>query len=159
MRRFLEVLETRYLRHLPYLLGAMTFLVCSAFLASALLHIRHSRPTTPPLFDTAQVVVFEKGVCEQCDQFRAQIGRPHQGSELGAKAPLRYYDVTDSAPPKTYTLARGIDAGLTAVVFDIFGREQTRVDWLPKDLAEFQLKLMPHVRRAARDLEFSTSRH
>jgi hypothetical protein len=158
MRRFLEVLETRYLRHLPYLLGALTFLVCSVFLASAMLHTRQSRPTTPPIFDTAQVVVFEKGVCADCDRFRDQIGRPHQNSDLGAKAPLRYYDVTDSSPPKIYALARGIDAGLTAVVFDIFGREQTRVDWLPKDLEEFQLKLMPHVRRAARDLEVSSAR-
>jgi hypothetical protein len=158
MRRFLEVLETRYLRHLPYLLGAMTFLVCTVFLAGAMLHIRQSRPTTPPVFDTAQIVVFEKGVCEQCDIFRSQIGRPHQASDLAAKAPLRYYDVTDSSPPKVYALSRGIDHGPTAVVFDIFGREQARVDWMPKDLEDFQLRVIPHVRRAARDLEFATAR-
>lgn len=158
MRKFLDIIEAKYLRHLPYILGAMTIFVCSTFLAAAMLKIRTARPDSAPVSETATVVVFETKYCTTCDDFRATIGRPHQSSELSEKVPLRYYDVTDGDPPKRYVLARGVGYGPTAVVFDIYGREQGRINGLPSDLEDFQRRLMPHVKRAERDLEFAVSR-
>jgi hypothetical protein len=157
MRKVLELIENRYLAYLPYLLGALTLFFCSAFLAGALLFIRASRPDTPPITATATVIVFETAHCETCDAFRSQIGKPHQGSELAQKAPLRYYDASEGSTPRRYTLARSIDDAPIAVVFDIYGREQARVTGVPDTLADFQRRLLPHIKRAERDYEFAQS--
>ena len=157
MRNFLDVIETKYLSHLPYLLGAVAVFVCSAFLAASLLYIRASRPTTPPIAQTATVIVFETARCGDCDTFRLQIGRPHQGSDLAEKVPLRYFDASDGGSPKLHVLSGKVGKGPIAVVFDIYGREQARVSGVPETLEDFQRRLMPHVRRAERDLQFAMS--
>jgi hypothetical protein len=157
MRAVADKIEEKYLGHLPYILGALTMFVCAALLAGALFQVRLSRPQTAPVAETATVVVFETAACTECDEFRSKIGRQHQSSSLAGKVPLRYYDVSDGGPPKKYKLNASVGKGPTAIVFDIYGREQARVDWVPKDLEEFQKRLLPHVRRAERDLEYANS--
>jgi hypothetical protein len=158
MRKFMDLIEAKYLKHLPYLLGAMTVFVCSVFLAATLLKVRASRPDTAPVTETATIVVFETKRCTKCDEFRRTIGRPHQSSELSDRLPLRYYDASDNAKPKSFELASSVGVGPTAVVFDIYGREQARIVGLPSDLEDFQSRMMRHVRRAERDLEYASSR-
>jgi hypothetical protein len=151
-----DVIEKKYLGHLPYILGATTLLVVTTALAIALYSVRTSRPTTAPLYDSARVVVFETADCDACDVFRKAIGKPHQVSKLGSLVPLSYYDVSDGQPPKRFKLAGEVDGGPTAVIFDIFGREAQRMG-VPKDLAAFHSTLMQHVRRAERDLQHVTT--
>ena len=91
-----------------------------------------------PLAQTPTVVVFETQDCELCEDFRRKIGKPHRASQLGEKAPLTYYDVTEGQPPKRFNLAGAIGHSPTAVVFDVYGREVKRIVGLPKTLDDFQ---------------------
>jgi hypothetical protein len=152
-----DVIETKYLAQLPYILGAASLFVVTCVLVGSMYLSRLSRPTTPPMYDSARVVVFEGGDCGACDGFRKTIGRPHQKSELGGKVPLSYYDVSDGQPPKRFQLAGAVGGGLTAVVFDVYGREVARMG--PQaSLEGFQSNLVPHVRRAVRDLQNANTR-
>lgn len=154
-----DVIEKRYIGHLPYILGAVVLLVTSSSLAAALYMVRASRPTDAPVATTATVVVFETTACDLCDDFRRQIGKPYQSSPLSHQAPLKYYDVTDGQPSaKKYKLAGEIWQSPTTVVFDVYGREATRMAGVPKTLKDFQGFVNPHVRRAQRDMQHVAAR-
>ncbi len=151
-----DIIEKKYLDQLPYILGAGTLFVVTCVLASAQYHARGSRPTTPPEFDSVRVVMFETAGCPPCDDFRKSVGKPHQSSPLNGKISLSYFDVTDGQPPKRFKISGEVDGG-TAVVFDVYGREAARMG-IPKTLADFQNNVMPHVRRAERDLQYAAAR-
>jgi hypothetical protein len=151
-----DIIEKKYLGQLPYILAASTLLVVTCCLAGAQYFARNSRPTTPPEFDAVRVVMFETASCPPCDDFRKAVGKPHQSSPLSNKVALSYFDVTDGQPPKRFKISGEVDGG-TAVVFDVYGREAARMG-IPKTLADFQSNLMPHVRRAERDLQYSAAR-
>jgi hypothetical protein len=152
MSRVADIVEEKYLERLPQLLLAAGLCVVSVILATLVYVSRAPRPDSPPIAMTASVVVFETADCGKCDDFRNLIGRRHTKSELNVKVPLRYYDVTDSQPPKRYKLSFGIGHAPTAVVFDVYGREVARVTGMPKSFDAFQAALMPAVRRADRDI-------
>jgi hypothetical protein len=156
----LDVIERKYLKQLPHILGALTLLVVASALAAALFWIRASRPTTEPINTTAVVVVFEGADCQGCDAFRRQIGRPYQGSPTGELAPLRYYDLTGGPPPRRYGLRSDIGSTPTTVIFDVFGREAARWAGMPGTVEAFEAFVKPHLRRAQRDLEHAAgARH
>lgn len=158
MRAVTDIIEEKYLNKLPHILAATALFVISAAMAGLVYHARAARPETAPVATTPSVVVFETTECDLCENFRSKIGKPHRSSALGNVVPLRYYDVTDGQPPKSFKLAGGIGAAPTTVVFDVYGREVKRVTGVPKTLDDFQAMLRPHVRRAERDLADAQTR-
>lgn len=158
MRLVSDIIEEKYLDKLPHILGAAGLLLASSIMAGLAYHARADRPENAPVASTPSVVVFETVECDLCESFRAKIGKPHRSSALNEKVPIRYYDVTDGQPPKSFKLAGGIGASPTAVVFDVYGREVKRVTGVPKTLDDFQSMLRPFVRRAERDLADASTR-
>lgn len=158
MRVVSDIIEEKYLDRLPHILGATALLVVSSVMAGLVYHARAARPDTAPVATTPSIVVFETAECDLCEDFRAKIGKPHRSSALSNLVPLRYYDVTDGQPPKSFKLAGGIGASPTTVVFDVYGREVKRVTGVPKTLDDFQSMLRPFVRRAERDLADAQAR-
>jgi hypothetical protein len=152
-----DVIEQKYLKTLPLILGVTTGLVVALVLAWAVYVQRAGRPTTAPLNASATVVVFETADCALCEAFRSKIGKPYRSSAFSSDAPLRFYDITDGPPPKRYQIAGEIWDIPTAVVFDVYGREVARVRGVPDDLGRFQDLVRPHVRRAERDLAYAAS--
>lgn len=153
----LDVIEQKYLKQLPHILGAITIFVVTTALAVSLFWIRASRPTTQPINSNAVLVVFEGGNCEDCVTFRRTIGRAYAGTPTGELIPIRYYDVSGGPPPKRYGIAGDLGDGPTAVVFDIYGRESARWAGLPTSIEKFENFVKPHLRKAQRDLEHAAS--
>jgi hypothetical protein len=158
MRVVSDLIEEKYLDKLPHILVAAALLVISSGMAGLVYHARADRPATTPVSTTPSVVVFETTECDLCESFRSKIGKPHRSSAFGAQVPLRYYDVTDGQPPKSFKLAGGIGHTPTTVVFDVYGREVKRLGGVPKSLDEFQGILKPFVRRAEKDLADAQTR-
>jgi hypothetical protein len=153
-RAVLDLIEQKYLKQLPHILGALTIFVVTTVLALALLTVRWSRPDTPPLYHSAVLVVFEGSGCESdCSAFRRTIGRDYGMTPTAEHVPLRYYDSSGGNPPaQHFAVAGRVTRGLTSVVFDIYGREAARWSGLPDSVESFEAFVRPHVRRAQRDL-------
>ncbi len=152
MSRVADIVEEKYLDRLPYILGAIGLLATAIALAALVYITRGQRPSGPPVTTTANIVVFESADCLRCDDFRKMIGKPHSTGSLGAKVPIKYFDVTDGQPPKRYKLNDEIGYTPTAVVFDVFGREVARVTGMPKSFDHFEAMLLPIAKRADRDV-------
>jgi hypothetical protein len=153
----LEVIEQKYLKQLPHILGALTLFVVTVALALALVWVRASRPDTPPVFDRPVVMVFEDHPCAACVEFRRTIARSYASTPTGEAVGLRYWDISGGPPPKRYGLRNDVWGGPTTVVFDVFGREAARLDGLPKSAEAFEGFIKPHLRRAQRDLEHAAN--
>jgi thioredoxin-related protein len=152
MSRVTDIFEEKYLDRLPHILLAVGLLATAVALATLVYLSRAVRPTSKPVATTASVVVFETASCLKCEDFRKQIGKPHNLGSLSAKVPLKYFDVTDEQPPKRFKITGDIDEAPTAVVFDIYGREVARITGMPKSFDAFQAVLVPIMRRAERDV-------
>jgi hypothetical protein len=153
----LEVIEQKYLKQLPHILGALTIFFVASSLALALLWARASRPDMPPLFEKPVVMVFEQYPCQPCVDFRKTIARSYASTSTGELVGLRYWDLSGGLPPRRYALSGDVDGGPTTVVFDVFGREAGRFHGLPKSTEAFEAFIKPHLRRAQRDLEHAAS--
>jgi hypothetical protein len=157
----LDLIEKKYVKQLPHILGAITLCVVSILLALSLFAVRASRPVAAPISDGPVLVVFERGEggeCNDCYKFRKTIGRDYSNTATASLVPLRYYDISDdSPPPRRYGLAGGVGVGPTAVVFDVFGREAARWAGLPGSVDAFESFVKPHLRRAQRDLAAAAS--
>jgi hypothetical protein len=152
MRAVLEVVEKTYLDRLPHILAAFGIVVVSFALAFGVYLQKSGRPTEAPTNDAASVVVFEKSKCEPCETFRDGIGRKYQSSDMAGKANLRYYDVSDGPPPKQFKLKGELGRMPTTVVFDIYGREVSRLSGIPESVDVVFELVRPAVRRAEREL-------
>lgn len=150
----LDLIEKKYLKQLPHILGALTVLAVVAVLSVAMLSVRWSRPETAPKFDSAVLVVFEGVGCDDdCSTFRRTIARAYAATSTAELVPLRYFDSTDGDPPaRRYAVSGRVSKGLTAVVFDVYGREAARWAGLPGSIEAFEAFVRPHVRKAQRDL-------
>lgn len=157
MRKVANVIEEKYLGQLPLILGAIVLFVVAAAMAGAMFYTRMARPTTPPVSQTATVIVFETLDCDACDDFRRTVGRAYRTSTTGGKAPMRYYDVTDGQPPTRFGLRGEIWTSPTVVVFDVFGREVARINGAPATLVAMEKVVLPQVRRAEKDIAYVTS--
>lgn len=153
-----DLIERKYLKQLPHILGALTIFAVTAMLSLALLSVRWSRPDTPPINDAPVLVVFEGRGCKDCATFRRTIGNGYSATATAEMVPLRYYDSSDGdAPPRRYGIKGRVNSGLNAVVFDVYGREAARWSGLPDSVESFEAFVRPHVRKAQRDLAAASS--
>lgn len=148
----LDWIENKYLGRLPLLLGALIVLAVSGVLAFAVHAHRPEIPTGPRLSDGAYVIVFEISPCERCEKFRDGIGKAYQKSDLGQKAPIRYFDITDGPPPKRFQLRGEVYTVPSVVVFDPYGREFDRTNGAPATLDVLTGMARAAARKAERDL-------
>lgn len=151
-----DIIEEKYVSSLPMLLGAVLLFVASSALAFAVYAHKGTRPDGGPLYDTASIVVFEKSNCDRCDQLRAGVAKKYLASEMAGKASLRYFDITDGPPPRRFKLKRDVTDAPTIVVFDIYGREETRYSGVPDTVADLEKLAYYAVRRAERELQRNT---
>jgi hypothetical protein len=153
MRTALEVIENRYLTRLPLILTALAAVLLCFSLAFGVYLQKSDRPTDRPMSDAASVVVFENSNCGSCETFRDGIGRKYQSSEMAGKANMRYYDVSDGPPPKHFKLKGEFGRMPTIVVFDVYGREASRIAGVPESVDVMLNLVRPAVRRAEREMQ------
>jgi hypothetical protein len=142
-----------HLKSLPMLFGALGVAVACGVLAVAVLLHRGERPKGDPIAHQATIVVFERDRCRLCDDFRTDIGKAYQQSDVAGDVSLKYYDLSDGQPPKRYTFKKSLDVMPTAVVFDIWGREYGRVVGVPETAEPLVSIARSAARRAERDLQ------
>jgi hypothetical protein len=150
-KRTMDVVEERYIGRLPIILGALCLLLLSSALAFAVMAHRPETPEGPRLAESAFVVVFEWSPCEPCEKFRDRIAKAYLKTEAGAKAPIRYFDITDGGVPKRFRVKSEVYTAPTIVVFDPFGREFARYTGLPESPDVLTGMVRSAVRKAERD--------
>lgn len=146
------VIEQRYVGRLPILLGALVLLVLCALLSVAVYIHRPSAAVGPKLAESAFVMVFETSTCQLCETFRAGIGRRYQRSAMSEKAPLRFFDVSDTPVPRRFSLRGEVYTFPTLVVFDPWGREMDRMNGPPATIEALEKMTSAAARRVERDL-------
>ncbi|MBV1694900.1 MAG: hypothetical protein KGP27_10615 [Hyphomicrobiales bacterium] len=146
------VIEERYIGRLPLLLGALVLLVLCALLSVAIYLHRPAAASGPKLSDGAFVMVFEVGNCELCEKFRSGIGRRYQRGAISEKAPMRFFDISDTPVPKRFSLRGEVYTFPTIVVFDPWGREMDRVNGPPATIEALEKMTGAAARRVERDL-------
>lgn len=118
----------QYVAKLHILLIAGGILAASIGLALAI-HIQTPEAVDGgPISETALLIVYETDHCPACDTFREQAGRAYRKSDLQDKAPLIYRPIESARKPAPYRLKGPVNNGLTAVLFDRYGREVARFD-------------------------------